>query len=94
MNERRMSESSRLVAGAAVGAVVGVAVAYLFLTENGRTVRDTLEPIEDLARELNQVRHTIGRIGDVADGGVRAFQEFQSARARHMVSGNGTPGRI
>ncbi len=79
-----MSESSRVIVGATVGAFVGAAVAYLFLTEDGREIRDTLGPtVEDLTREFGKLRVTVERIGDVASDGIRAFEEFQYARAEH-----------
>ena len=55
-----MSEQSRLMAGAAIGAVVGAAAGYLFFTERGRTLRERMEPaVDDLKREFGRFQNTI-----------------------------------
>lgn len=76
-----MTERNVVCAGATVGAIVGGAIAYLFFTDTGRGVRDRLEPaVDDLVREFSKFRRTIEKVGDMANDGVRAFQEFQQAR--------------
>jgi hypothetical protein len=66
-----------------VGALVGAAAAYLFFTNAGRAMRDRLEPaVDDLIREFHKFRGTLEKVGDMANDGMRAFQEFQQARAQ------------
>lgn len=50
-----MSERNHAAWAVALGAVVGGAVAYLFLTENGRKLRAQMEPrIGELINELDK----------------------------------------
>jgi hypothetical protein len=66
-----------------VGALVGAAATYLFFTDAGRRMRDRLEPaVDDLIREFQKFRRTLEKVGDMANDGVRAFQEFQQARGQ------------
>lgn len=70
--------------GAALGALCGAAVAYLFFTEGGREVRDRLEPaVDDLRREFGRFQKTIEKVGDLANDGMRVMEEFRSARGQY-----------
>ena len=76
-----MTERTAIYTGAMVGALVGAAAAYFFFTETGRSMRDRMEPaVDDLMREFQKFRRTLEKVGDMANDGVRAFQEFQQAR--------------
>ena len=76
-----MTERNVICAGAMIGALVGGAASYLFFTERGAGLRDQLEPaVDDLMREFQKFRRTLEKVGDMANDGVRAFQEFQQAR--------------
>ena len=78
-----MSEQYRICAGATLGALVGAAVAYLFFTDDGRVVRDRIEPaIDEAMAEFQKFRGTIEKIGSMANEGIRALNEFQMARAQ------------
>ncbi|HEV8316151.1 MAG TPA: YtxH domain-containing protein [Vicinamibacterales bacterium] len=78
-----MTDQTRLCAGASVGALVGALVAYLFFTEGGRRMRDRMEPaVDDLMREFHKFRRTLEKVGDMANDGLRAFNEFQAARGQ------------
>jgi gas vesicle protein len=80
-------DQSRILAGAAVGALVGAAAAYLFFTEEGRQVRDRIEPaIDDLRGEFARFQKTIGTIGDMANEGLRVIDEFNAARGQSQYS--------
>ena len=86
-----MRERNAVVTGAAVGALIGGAAAYLFFTEPGRHMRDRMEPaVDDLMREFQKFRRTLEKVGDMANDGVRAFQEFQQARTQSQFPGNRT----
>ena len=83
-----MNDQSRMVLGAAVGAACGAAAAYLFFTENGRRMRDRLEPaIDDFRREFTRFQSTIVKVGDLAGEGMRAVADF---RAAHVYPSSST----
>lgn len=76
-----MTERTAIYTGAMLGALIGAAATYLFLTDAGRSMRDRLEPaVDDLMQEFHKFRRTLEKVGDMANDGVRAFQEFQQAR--------------
>jgi gas vesicle protein len=78
-----VTERTAIYAGAMVGALVGAAATYLFFTDTGRSMRDRMEPaVDDLMREFQKFRRTLEKVGDMANDGVRAFQEFQQARGQ------------
>ena len=86
-----MNDRTAVTAGALLGAVVGAAAGYLFLTSRGRTLRDRIEPaIEELQREFKRFQGTIEQVGRMAGEGARVVQEFSSARAQAQFPGNGT----
>jgi gas vesicle protein len=71
------------VLGAALGALCGAAVVYLFFTDRGRDLRDRLEPaIDDLRREFGRFQKTIEKVGDLANDGMRVMEEFRTARGQ------------
>ena len=54
-----MSEQSRVMASAVVGALVGAVAGYLFYTERGREFRNRLEPmVDDLRHEFSRFQRT------------------------------------
>ena len=78
-----MNERSAILAGAAVGALVGSAAVYLFFTDRGRDMRDRMGPaVDDLMQEFQRFRTTLEKVGDMANDGLRAFNEFQQARSQ------------
>lgn len=86
-----MSDQSKLVAGAAVGALVGAAASYLFFTDGGRVIRDRIEPaVDDLIREFHKFRGTLQKVGDMAADGMRALNEFNTARMQSPFGGSDT----
>ena len=86
-----MNDRTVVTAGALIGAVVGAAASYLFFTDNGRVLRDRIEPtLADLEREFGRFRGTIEQVGRMAGEGARVVQEFTSARAQSQFPGSGT----
>ena len=86
-----MNEQSRMMAGAVVGALVGVAATYLFFTDHGRDLRNRMEPlVDDLRQEFNRFQRTIEKVGDMANEGLRVVNEFQAARADSPFRGGTT----
>ena len=86
-----MSEQSRVMAGAVVGALVGAAAAYLFFTDRGRDLRNRFEPmVDDLRHEFARFQRTFEKVGDMASEGMRVVNEFQAARADSPFRGGNT----
>jgi hypothetical protein len=79
------------MASAVVGALVGVAVGYLFFTERGRSVRNRMEPtMDDLRHEFGRFKSTIEKVGEMASEGLRVVQEFNNARSQSQYPTGGT----
>ena len=86
-----MNEQSQVMAGAAIGALLGAVAAYLFLTEGGRGFRERIEPgVDTLRDEFQRFKGTIEKLGDMANEGMRVVNEFQSARAQSSFPQNRT----
>jgi gas vesicle protein len=86
-----VSEHSRLIAGACVGALVGAAASYLFFTDGGRDIRERMEPaVDDLRREFERFQGTLTKLGDMANEGMRVVNEFQAARGQGAFPQNRT----
>lgn len=76
-----MNEQTRVYAGAVLGALVGAAAAYLFFTDQGRVLRERIEPaVDDVRREFMRFQKTIEKFGDLANDGLRVVNEFNTAR--------------
>jgi gas vesicle protein len=86
-----VSDSRLITAGAIVGAVIGAAAGYLFFTQAGKQVRDRLEPaVDDLRREFVRFQKTVEKLGEMANDGIRAVNEFNAARAQSSFSDSST----
>ena len=86
-----MSEQSRVMASAMVGAVIGAAVGYLFFTERGRSFRDRMEPsMDELRQEFGRFQRTIEKVGEMASEGMRVVQDFNNARSQSQYPTGGT----
>ena len=82
-----MSEQSQVIFCAALGALVGAAAGYLFLTNDGRVLRDRLEPaLDDVRREFVRFQKTIEKAGELANDGLRVVNEFNAARAQYSAN--------
>jgi gas vesicle protein len=86
-----VSEQTKIMQGAVVGAVVGACASYLFFTEGGRTVRDRFEPmVDDLRRDFQRFQKTIEKFGELANDGMRMVNEFNQARSQYSSSSPST----
>ena len=86
-----MNQSRVVIAGAVVGALVGVAASYLFFTDAGKHVRERLEPtVDDLRREFGRFQKTIEKVGEMANDGLRVVNEFNAARSQSSFSDSRT----
>ncbi len=91
MKGGRVSEQSRVMAGAMVGALVGAAAGYLFFTERGQVLRDRIEPaVDEMKREFTRLQKTIEKVGEMANDGMRVMHEFNAARAHSSQLGDRT----
>jgi gas vesicle protein len=78
-----VNQSRVVIAGAVVGALVGMAASYLFFTDAGKQVRERLEPtVDDLRREFARFQKTIETLGELANDGLRVVNEFNAARSQ------------
>ena len=78
-----MNERTAVMAGALVGAMTGAFAGYLFFTDRGRDLRDRFEPmVDDLRREFARFQKTIEKVGEMANDGLRAVNEFNAARSQ------------
>jgi hypothetical protein len=75
--EAGVDERSRVLMSALLGAVIGGAWGWLYLTENGRRVRDQIEPkLDDFMHEITRVRGTVDKARAAADEGWRSLNEI------------------
>jgi gas vesicle protein len=92
-----VNENTRAMAAAIVGAVIGGVAGYLFLTENGRTLRRRqIEPaLEDLARELSGFSATLQKATGIASEGWKligdVLGEVDGRSSRYGSSHQTTP---
>ena len=81
-----MSDQGRLIVVSLVGAAVGAAIGFLYLTENGRRIRRQLEPrLDEAAREIGRLRHTLLKAQEVASAGWRSLDQL--AGGQHSYDG-------
>ena len=80
-----MDERSRVLLATFLGAAIGGTWGWLYLTENGRRLRDQIEPkLDDFIKELTRVRGTVDKARTAANEGWRSLTE---------VTGGGGGGR-
>ena len=86
-----MNQSRVVIAGAVVGALIGVTASDLFFTDAGKHVRERLEPtVDDLRREFARFQKTIEKLGEMANEGMRVVNEFNAARSQSSYSNSPT----
>lgn len=80
-----MDERSRVLLATCMGAAVGAVWGWLYLTEQGRRVRDQIEPkLDDFMREVTRVRGTVEKARTAANESWRSLGELtgQSPQGR------------
>ena len=78
-----MDERSRVLTATVIGAVAGGVWGWLYLTEQGRRIRDQIEPkLDDFIGEISRVRGTVEKARAAADEGWRSLSDMAA----------GTPG--
>lgn len=75
-----MDERSRVLMATFLGAVVGGVWGWLYMTENGRRIREQIEPkLDDFMNELTKVRGTVEKARSAANEGWRSLNEVAGA---------------
>jgi hypothetical protein len=72
-----VDERSRVLMATMLGAVVGGVWGWLYMTENGRRVRNQIEPkLDDFLNELTRVRGTVEKARTAANEGWRSLNDM------------------
>lgn len=73
-----MEDRARVLMSACLGALIGGVAGYLFLTEDGRRVRERLEPgMDDLLREMRHLRSAAEKARMAAAEGLLTVSDFR-----------------
>ena len=88
-----MEDRARVVMSACLGALIGGVAGYLFLTDDGRRLRERLEPgMDDLLREMRHLRSAAEKARMAAAEGVMTFSDLRRAVApKAEASWSGRP---
>jgi hypothetical protein len=77
IKEADVDERSRVLVATFMGAVIGGVWGWLYLTENGRRIRDQIEPrLDDFLSEVTRVRGTVQKARTAASEGWRSLSEM------------------
>ena len=77
-----MDERSKVMMSALLGAIAGGVYGWLYMTENGRRMRDQIEPkLDDFVNELTRVRGTVDKAKSAASEGWRSLNEVTGGSA-------------
>jgi len=75
--EANVDERSRVLTATVIGAAAGGVWGWLYLTEQGRRIRDQIEPkLDDFINELGRVRGTVEKARTAADEGWRSLSDM------------------
>ena len=73
-----MDDRGRVLMGAFLGAIVGGVAGYLFLTDEGRRLRERLEPgMDDVLREMRHLRSAAEKARLAAAEGLMTVSELR-----------------
>jgi hypothetical protein len=71
-----VDERSKVLLATFLGAVAGGVYGWLYMTEQGRRVRDQIEPkLDDFMSELTKMRGTVEKARSAANEGWRSLNE-------------------
>jgi hypothetical protein len=77
-----VDERSRVLLATFIGAIVGGVWGWLYLTEQGRRIRDQIEPkLDDFIGEVTRVRGTVDKARTAANEGWRSLSEMTGGTA-------------
>jgi len=72
-----VDERSRVLMTTCLGAVIGGVWGWLYLTQQGRRVREQIEPkLDDFITELTRVRGTVEKARSAANEGWRSLSDI------------------
>jgi hypothetical protein len=75
--EAGVDDRSRVMIATCLGAVVGGVWGWLYLTAQGRRVRDQIEPkLDDFISEISRVRGTVEKARSAANESLRSLNEI------------------
>lgn len=78
-----MDERSRVALAAFLGAVIGGVWGWLYMTDNGRRVRDQIEPkLDAFVNELTRMRGTVEKARSAANEGWRSLNDVAGGQGR------------
>jgi len=78
-----VDERSRVALAAFLGAVIGGVWGWLYMTDNGRRVRDQIEPkLDAFVNELTRVRGTVEKARSAANEGWRSLNDVAGGQGR------------
>ena len=78
-----MTDRTRVMLAALGGALAGGVLGYLYLTDEGRRLRERLEPaLGNLADEVGNLNTTVGKAVRAADEGLRSIVRPASPAGR------------
>ena len=87
-----MEDRSRILLSACLGAVVGGVAGYLFLTEEGRRVRERLEPgMDNVLRELRGLRSAADKAAQAVGEGIRTVEDLRRGASQAAPGWAGRP---
>jgi hypothetical protein len=87
-----MEERSQVAVASLVGAVAGGVLGYLYLTPEGRRIREELGPwLDNLSREIDRLREVAERARVAAAQGRQSFEELRERRAAETRPASGFP---
>jgi hypothetical protein len=88
-----VDDRSRVLLSACLGALLGGVAGYLFLTEDGRHVRERLEPgMDDVLREIRGLRSAAEKARLAAAEGVMVVEDLRRGlKARPAAQWAGRP---
>jgi len=73
-----VDDRSSILLSACLGALVGGVAGYLFLTDDGRRVRERLEPgMDDMLRELRGLRSAADKARAAVGEGLAAVEDLR-----------------
>jgi len=81
--EAGVDERSRVLMATLAGAIAGGVWGWLYMTENGRRVRDQIEPkLDDFMHEITRLRGTVEKARSAANEGWRSLNEVAGGQGR------------
>jgi hypothetical protein len=87
-----VDDRSRVLLSVCLGAIAGGLGGYLFLTEDGRRVRERLEPgMDDLLREMRHLKSAVEKARLAAQEGWAAIEDLRLSPPAKAVVRPPTP---